>query len=544
MSADINAIDLDGQEGSMMSGVFRWKKSHQLRSLPTIRKKFEINLDYSKGWMELFRSRCNTESQFRELVTFVQQDLSLIDCLSFPSTVMSALLKSGLIVLNGDGVERGMMEDLHIVCLGCSSKAEERVLRETACWGEIGLALRHTVKHVHLYLIGPEMTCTESKVSSPVPAEYNMTSHTFKGTAAGFFKANKMLLPMPTNTAANGLGLVQKSINTVAVGLNCGFGNYENPGLNKYDLIISWYADLAFLVSIQHLPMIFTCANDYADLDGECYLHGNLLGSLFLCEPQRSAFSCASTFVSGNVSEASLSQGARPDEFSCGNSFWYCVQGSDSARKRRFPDGTFKLPVNLSSNVEQRHNVMRAVLERPKSGGVPIEACMGAPITLRSNALRWLMVNLLQMQKTCVPESPVVPVPKKTDFHDEPNKDQERENEIEIAIEKEHALNRRDVPVVESAQPDVQIQQSLDSVAKTLTVAFTGNGSHTVAHLDGLEAHVDTSGVQLLVDGFALTDVKTASYKVTLLCAVDPASVSAKVSKKKRSLTVVAAIAS
>jgi hypothetical protein len=57
-----------------------------------------------------------------------------------------------------------------------------------------------------------------------------------------------------------------------------------------------------------------------------------------------------------------------------------------------------------------------------------------------------------------------------------------------------------------------------------------------------LELHVDVSGVLLLVEGFAWAGEQNGSCRVALQCPVKPASVTAKVSKKKRSLVVVASV--
>jgi len=290
-------IDLDGQEGSMMSGVFRWKLSHKLRSLPVISNddiiRVQPKLDFSKGWMEYFRSRCSNEAKFTQLVQYVQEDLCLIDCLSFPMSILNAVMKTKILGDTGTGtstssakfVVNQQLDGLHIVCLGCSAKAEERILRETLCFYEIGLALGHRVGKrngtgIHLYLVGPEMSRTQSNIqpqwssssSSSLPrmltTEY-MAMHTFKGTSADFFKGpiGKPLLPIPNFASCDGAavsGTYDVEVNTIAIGYNCGYGNYENPGQTKYNLLISWYSDLSFLMSMQCLTCVFTCANDYA----------------------------------------------------------------------------------------------------------------------------------------------------------------------------------------------------------------------------------------------------------------------------------------
>ena len=283
---DIKNVDLDGQDGGFMSGVFRWKRDHALRSLPSSLS--TTNIDYSQGWASYFASRCNKPEEMKDLMEFVKRDLAIIDCLSFPITVSEALIRSKLIDPKQNGAE------LHIVCIGTSAKAEERVLRETMCWEEITLAFSQITK-IHLYLVGPEMSKTEDKVR--VSRNGNFVAHTFKGTSKQFFKEHKQLLP---------IGAVSSN-KTVVVGLNCGFGNFGNPGATKYDLLYSWYGDLSFLTSIQSLPLLFTCANDYEDVTGETMILAGLLGANLIALPSKNEFCCASTFVPPHMEAAAWS---------------------------------------------------------------------------------------------------------------------------------------------------------------------------------------------------------------------------------------------
>ena len=49
-----------------------------------------------------------------------------------------------------------------------------------------------------------------------------------------------------------------------------GFGNFPAAGNEEgsYDLALSWLPDLAMLTELG-APAIFTCANDFADAEGE-----------------------------------------------------------------------------------------------------------------------------------------------------------------------------------------------------------------------------------------------------------------------------------
>ena len=70
----------------------------------------------------------------------------------------------------------------------------------------------------------------------------------------------------------------------------------QNPEKKRYDLLKSWFPDLQFLTGTS-LPLLFTCANDYADLLGETAIMRHVLGARFILAPQENPFSFASTMV-------------------------------------------------------------------------------------------------------------------------------------------------------------------------------------------------------------------------------------------------------
>lgn len=522
MSSISDAIDLNGQEGSMMTGVFRWKKSHHLRSLPA---SSTGSSDFTKGWMELFQSRCKSKKELENLVEYVQQDLSIIDCLSFPATIVSAIKRSNLLSENQSQSQQvEILDELHIVCMGCSSKTEERILRETRCWHELGIALQGSVHHVHLYLVGPELSCTENNVlpfHRPLLSDIEMswsalelahlTAHTHKGTASDFFKSHKHLIPLPSMVA----GLSQRSVNTIAVGLNCGFGNFDNPGPSRYDLLISWYGDLAFLCSLQCLPMIFTCANDYADLTGEVMLHSNYFGSIFLCNPNQNPFCCASTFVAEGHNST--------EDFSCGNIYWYAVQGSDSRRKCKFADGAYKLPISLATPVSERFSFMHALLgqrETLKAALARLEVCkIGS--TERNCLPIWKILSNAKCHSGSLKSEPKALAPSVHAVHDDVEKQPDSCSKLD------------QVPTTAPT-----IQQHLED-GKTLRIIcdFSSMTRSAGFVLQNVEALVDTAGEILMI---RCGDMSTPVSHVTLLNRVSPSSVKAKMSTKLMRLTITA----
>jgi len=592
-------IDLEGQEGSMMSGVFRWKASHALRSLPPPSDNNKP-ADFTKGWMELFSSKCSNPAEVGRLVAYAQQDLCMIDCMSFPSSILNALFQSGVLSApqkqetqaqtQAPGNTPELMHELHIVCIGCSTKAEERILRQTRCWHELGTALRHVTKHVHLHLVGPEMSGTQSNVPACARTEQRededkdergaewaaleascLSAHIYKGTASGFFKDNKHLIPLPTaptetkretetaetETETGGCVGPRRSVNTIAVGLNCGFGNFENPGATKYDLLVSWYQDLCFLTALQCLPIVFTCANDYADLDGECRLHCDYFGSKFWCQPQRSAFNCASTFVAGEPGAA-----AAYSDYSCGNSYWYVVQGCEQSRRRKFANGSTRLPVNGSTPLQERYSFMHALLggnAAKKGQVVPVwslnEHCMISSAGRGSIPLWQYQQGKTEKNKekgagnetgevavtnggSAVSTATELPPPPPSAV------DEQIESEAPAPASEQEpaapAAPAASLPAVSAAVPIVK--QALNQYGDTLCVTCVfpvQEEDHGVVDLRSISALVGADGKTLLLEGGGIE----LPEPIALLRTIRPDTVTAKISSKHRRITVSARIA-
>lgn len=197
--------ELDSElDSGVYTGTFRWKKSAKLYSLPRVSSETLV----FGGWSAYLRSR-GTIGNGKELPS-----LSIIDCLSFPLSIANACLASSL--LERDAVQ----EQLTIVCIGCSAKAEERVLRETASFQELQFCFPR-IAQINLYLVGPEMSTTQSPI--PLP-QSTVVAHTFQGTSLEFFRAH------PSHLSGG----------CVVVGFNCGFGNFENPLPHRYDLLLHW----------------------------------------------------------------------------------------------------------------------------------------------------------------------------------------------------------------------------------------------------------------------------------------------------------------
>lgn len=253
-------------------------------------------------------SRLKNRDDALELMVKAQQDLSLVDCLSTPLTICYCMDKLKMKpILN--------IPELNIVCIGVSTKAEGRVFTETNCWNEFIYFLGYKKQLVHIWFVGPEMDevdCNPINENNHVPLIF----HCFKGTVIEFFRCQISLLRSPT----------------IVVGVNCGFGNWENFGSQRFDLLQSWLPDLYFLTSTS-LPLFFTCANDYADLQGEIKVMYHILGAKFVARGEENPFSYASTFIPPEKDPTSSA--GTESNYSRGNSFWYAVQGFDRNRRRK-----------------------------------------------------------------------------------------------------------------------------------------------------------------------------------------------------------------
>jgi len=219
----------------------------------------------------------------------LQKDMSLIDCLSSPITLLSMM--SMLKLVPG--------KVLHLVLLGASRRAEEFILRHTLAWQEIAHSFPQT--NVRLYFVGPEIAST-AHISCDAK---NLDCFTIKGTLTDFesFRHEGALSPGAHNTLFSVL--------------NGGFGNFAES--NRFELLWSWLPDLESLLRKQ-APVFLTCANDYGDVKGEVAVM-RALGAKVMLVPQENKYSFATTLVGeDNVG------------WSRGNSFFYAVCGTSEKK--------------------------------------------------------------------------------------------------------------------------------------------------------------------------------------------------------------------
>ncbi|KAG7391533.1 hypothetical protein PHYPSEUDO_004603 [Phytophthora pseudosyringae] len=283
-------LKLDPRGDGMYSGTFRWLESKAFPHLPPFPQR---SVDLSAGWKEFLASR-SCPSDHVDLVATATNDPSMLDALSFPVTLLHAMQLLGLCT----GPE------LRVLVVGASQKAEQRVWRITNYWNEIPAF--YAKAKVTIVFIGPEVDERDAdRVKDNLPE--NLTALHFKGTF-GDFQDSQLFSDCAPETS-------------VIVGYNTGFGNFVDS--QRHELLFSWLPDL-YRIAASRIPAIFTCANDYADMNGEFAVQSRVIGANMLLLPRQNPFSAASHFHE---------EEQRDTAWSRGSSFMYVVRGVDTSRR-------------------------------------------------------------------------------------------------------------------------------------------------------------------------------------------------------------------
>mmetsp|Transcript_8800 Transcript_8800/g.11618 ORF Transcript_8800/g.11618 Transcript_8800/m.11618 type:complete len:595 (+) Transcript_8800:61-1845(+) len=309
------------------TGTFRWAENKKLHSLPSF-PDVPVNID--QGWAQYFKSRSPGRLNLEALA---KADPSFVDGLSFPLTVLHTVHK-----LKEKYSLVGLGNALHVVVMGATSKAEERILKESCYWCE--LAYFYSDRQVHLTLCGPEISQTVPELERKPSWPDNFHACLFKGTSLNYFVALK--------DRAFGRRMLTIA-NTVYFAFNGGFGNFVES--KRMQLLWSWINDL-YCLSALKVPVFFTCANDYADMQGEFLVMSKILGARFLSLPKQNPFLMATHL-------------ADPDDsakWARGNIYWYAIQGYDDQRRHE---------INITR--EDRQKQMADAISSPD---VPMELMM------------------------------------------------------------------------------------------------------------------------------------------------------------------------
>lgn len=227
----------------------------------------------------------------------------MLDALSFPVTFLHATTLLGLC--------KG--PELHVLVIGASQKAEQRVWRITDYWNEI--AAFYSTFNVTLVFIGPEVDEHDETRKPGLPS--NMKLQCFRGTIGDFLDSHLSSHCTPDTS--------------VVVGYNTGFGNFVES--ERHELLFSWLPDLN-RIAASGIPAVFTCANDYADMNGEFAVQSRVVGAKMLLLPKQNPFSAAS-----HLHE----EGQRDTAWSRGSSFMYAICGIDKARHVDIKPGDINL---------------------------------------------------------------------------------------------------------------------------------------------------------------------------------------------------------
>jgi len=270
----------DEPAAGLCVGTLRWDASARFPPLsawpsvaPTPHRPFALT-----DWRSYVEARFEPDAHGT-----IRLDPLALDGLSYPLSLLRALQ-----VLRLRPPSPG---PLNLLVIGASSKAEERVWRESNYWQE----LQHFLPATHLYFVGPEISADRHRVVDERSATLRATS--YKGTVGQLLEEESHLTPA----------------NSVVVGFNTGMGS----GL--WPLMKSWLPDLLLLVRSRFVA-IFTCANDWSDLRGEVEVF-KTLHAHFALKPQRNPFKAATI-----VHEPG--DGPR-SEWSCSSCFVYAVHGCE-----------------------------------------------------------------------------------------------------------------------------------------------------------------------------------------------------------------------
>ncbi|ETN04319.1 hypothetical protein PPTG_15008 [Phytophthora nicotianae INRA-310] len=288
-AVDTQHLKLDPRGDGMYSGTFRWLESKVFPQLPPFPSH---SVDLSAGWREFLASRSSTIDNV-DLVATAMHDPSMLDALSFPITLLH--VTQMLHLCTGP--------ELRVLVVGASQKAEQRVWRITNYWNDAAAFYAKT--KVTLLFIGPEVDERDVKVKEGQPG--NLVVHHFRGTF-GDFQDSQLFSDCTPETS-------------VIVGYNTGFGNFVDS--HRHELLFSWLPDL-HRIAESRIPAIFTCANDYADMNGEFAVQSRIVGAEMLLLPKQNPFSAASHFHE---------EEKRDTAWSRGSSFMYVVCGVDKTRQ-------------------------------------------------------------------------------------------------------------------------------------------------------------------------------------------------------------------
>lgn len=192
------------------------------------------------GWEDWMAYRIPANAEGNTVV-----DPTLLDGLSYPLSLGWTMMQLKLREVSAVHKQT----PLTIVAIGAAERSEERLLRQTNYWAELGTLV--PASRIDLHLVGPEIS-TAAAAAGPMPQNTPavggspMIGHCFRGTLREFMAARPDLFTAERQAhGIRGAGLLPAR--TVIAGFNTGCGS----GVAK--LMESWSLDLgAQLIEPQH----------------------------------------------------------------------------------------------------------------------------------------------------------------------------------------------------------------------------------------------------------------------------------------------------
>lgn len=351
-AAETGMLDVDGAEcHDEAVGTLRWSRHHVFPQLAAgVPDPLRVMmLPQSRGWKDFVAVRSmepyhveggGIANRSMEVASgdHVQFHPSLLDGMSFPMTLASALAVSGWIpqfpqppaevatrlacLHNEDGESVDSDDDvkdrtgfvggtgaLVVLVVGASRRAEQRLFEQTNYFNELkycmwellarsATAMEHVVPapvtSISFVLIGPELVADAEedelnwrvlrregernfKLSESQFLDLPQRYALYPGSVENLLARDAAILPWPVDPGS-----------TIAVGFNTGFSHPTHRA--------SWIRSLLCMLDAGIL-CCFTCPNHDVDLVGELAVWRTILGAKIVVQPMASRFASMSRFV-------------------------------------------------------------------------------------------------------------------------------------------------------------------------------------------------------------------------------------------------------
>ena len=279
-------------------GTLRWSEKDKWPTLRRWPNPSNMPPPQLTGWRDYLEMRLAADDSGT-----IRIEPPMLDGLSYPLSLVYALQKLRL--------TPPQPGPLYLLIVGASSKAEERLMRETTYWHEL-LHFFPGAK-LELVFVGPEIAAHDHGKRTEHGPNNRLTARCFHGTLGDLLRAEKH----------------HNAEQTIVVGFNTGFGN-ASDGMAKggFALMTGWLPDLLAMLR-KGFVCVFTCANDYSDLRGELVIWKNLLHASVILPPAKNPFKAATVVRESNDVDKC--------EWSCSACYIYAVCGREADAPNTLP---------------------------------------------------------------------------------------------------------------------------------------------------------------------------------------------------------------